>query len=308
MKHLLGLEDLRKEEILEILDLARHLKEWWATDYKARRQPLTDLKGKRICLLFYEPSTRTRYSFEVAGRLLGGETVAFSPSLSSIRKGESFKDTLLTLESLGFDLFVIRHPYSGACFYASQVLKRASVVNAGDGLHEHPTQTLLDLLTIYQARGTVEGLKIAIIGDILHSRVARSHISALSKLNWEVRLCAPPTLLPKGWENWRVKVYYDMKKAIEGVDVVYMLRIQRERQEEQFFPSLEEYSRFFGLNEDLLSSLKVDCMVMHPGPVNRGVEIWGEVVDGERSFILSQVENGIAVRMAVMKTILGGKG
>lgn len=304
MKHLLGLENLAKEEILSLLERGRECREWMDDVYEETRQPLTHLKGRRICLLFYEPSTRTRHSFEIAGRLLGADVSSFSIAVSSVQKGESFKDTLLTLESMGFDLFVIRHSCSGACLYASRVLKKASVVNAGDGLHEHPTQTLLDLLTIYRARGKVEGLKIAIIGDILHSRVARSAIFALNKLNCNVRLCAPPTLLPKDIEKFGVQVFHRLEQAIKEVDVIYMLRIQRERQKEQFFPSIEEYARFYGLSPHHIS-LAQGAMVMHPGPVNRGVEMEGAVVDSEEAYILDQVRNGVAIRMAILERILG---
>ncbi len=304
MKHLLGLESLDREEILSLLKKGKEYREWLDEVYEKRRQPLPHLKGRRICLLFYEPSTRTRHSFEIAGRLLEADVTSFSLAVSSVQKGESFKDTLLTLESMGFDLFVIRHSYSGACFYASNILRRASVVNAGDGMHEHPTQTLLDLLTIYRARNKVEGLRIAIVGDILHSRVARSAIFALNKLNWNIHICAPPTLLPKDVEKFNVKVFHRLEEAIKDVDVIYMLRIQRERQKEQFFPSLEEYSRLYRLTSQHLS-LAPGAMVMHPGPVNRGVEMEGTVVDGGESFILDQVRNGVAIRMAILHSILG---
>lgn len=307
MRHLLGLENLGKEEIMSLLEKGREYRRWLDEKYERERQPLSYLKGRRICLLFFEPSTRTRHSFEIAGRLLGADVSSFSIAVSSVQKGESFKDTLLTLESMGFDLFVIRHSCSGACLYASRVLRRASVVNAGDGMHEHPTQTLLDLLTIYRVKGKVEGLKMAIIGDILHSRVARSAIFALNKLNCNIRICAPQTLLPKDIEKLGVQVFHRLEEAIKGVDIIYMLRIQRERQKEQFFPSIEEYSRLYGLTPRHLS-LAPGAMVMHPGPVNRGVEMEGEVVDGEESYILDQVRNGIAVRMAVLERILGEKG
>jgi aspartate carbamoyltransferase catalytic subunit len=306
MKHLIGLEHLSKEDIISLVELGTRYRDWLEEEYRESKQSLSLLKGKRICLLFYEPSTRTRHSFELAGRLLGGEVASFSLAVSSVQKGESFKDTLLTLESMGFDIFVIRHSISGACLYATRVLQRASVVNAGDGMHEHPSQTLLDLLTIKQAKGTIENLKIAIIGDILHSRVARSAIFALKKLNWEIRLCAPPTLFPKDIERFGVKIFHKIDEAINDVDVIYMLRIQRERQKEQFFPSIEEYSRLFSLTHSLLS-LAPKAIVMHPGPVNRGVEIEGIVVDGEKSLILEQVKNGVAVRMAILHSLLGDK-
>ncbi|MBC7330251.1 aspartate carbamoyltransferase catalytic subunit [bacterium] len=306
MKHLIGLEHLSKEDIVALVDLGMRYRDWLEGEYRESKQPLSLLKGKRICLLFYEPSTRTRHSFELASRLLGGDVASFSLAVSSVQKGESFKDTLLTLESMGFDLFVIRHSISGACVYATKVLQRARVVNAGDGMHEHPSQTLLDLLTIKQAKGTIENLKIAIIGDILHSRVARSTIFAIKKLNGEIRLCAPPTLLPKDIEKFGVRIFYKIEEAISDVDVIYMLRIQRERQKEQFFPSIEEYSRLFSLTNSLLS-LAPRAIVMHPGPVNRGVEIEGTVVDGEKSLILEQVRNGVAVRMAILHSLLGEK-
>ncbi|MBC7326592.1 aspartate carbamoyltransferase catalytic subunit [bacterium] len=304
MKHLLGLEDLSKEEILQLLEKGNGFRQWLDCEYLSTRTALSDLKGRKICLLFYEPSTRTRHSFEIAGRLLGADVSSFTIAVSSVQKGESFKDTLLTLESMGFELFVIRHSSSGACLYASSHLKRAKVVNAGDGMHEHPTQTLLDLLTIFREKGKVEGMKIAIVGDILHSRVARSAIHAFSKLNWDIRLCAPPTLLPAKIEKFPVKLFYNLEDAIKGVDVIYMLRIQRERQKEQFFPSIEEYSRLFGLTH-LHKSLAPHAMIMHPGPVNRGVEMEGAVVDCEDSFILEQVRNGVAIRMAVLHSLLG---
>lgn len=304
MKHLLGLENLSKEEILSFVEEGEKYREWLDGEYAETRKPLSYLKGKRICLLFYEPSTRTRHSFEIAGRLLGAEVSSFSLAVSSVQKGESFKDTLLTLESIGFDLFVIRHSCSGACLYASNVLQKASVVNAGDGMHEHPTQTLLDLLTIYRAKKTIEGLKMAIVGDILHSRVARSAIFALGKFGWELHICAPPTLLPKDIEKLNVKIFHRLEEAIKDVDIIYMLRIQRERQNEQFFPSIEEYTHLYGLTHQHLS-LAPGAMVMHPGPVNRGVEMEGKVVDGEGSFILEQVRNGVAIRMAILHSILG---
>lgn len=306
MKHLLGLENLGKEEILSLLEKGKEYREWMDGVYEEARQTLPHLKGKRICLLFFEPSTRTRHSFDIAGRLLGADVASFTLAVSSVQKGESFKDTLLTLESMGFDLFVIRHSCSGACLYASKVLQRASIVNAGDGMHEHPTQTLLDLLTIYRVKNKVEDLKIAIIGDILHSRVARSAIFALNKLNWCVRICAPPTLLPKEIEKFNVQVCHHLEEAIREVDVIYMLRIQRERQKEQLFPSLEEYARLYGLSPHYLS-LAPGAMVMHPGPVNRGVEMEGMVVDGEESYVLDQVRNGVAIRMAILHSILGEK-
>lgn len=304
MKHLLGLEDLSKEEILSLLGKGREFRQWLDEAYEKTRQPLPNLMGKRICLLFYEPSTRTRHSFEIAARLLRADISSFSLAVSSVQKGESFKDTLLTLQSMGVDLFVIRHSCSGACLYASKLLQRASVVNAGDGMHEHPSQTLLDLLTIYRTKEKVEGLRMAIVGDILHSRVARSAIFALTKLNWDIHICAPPTLLPKDIEKLNVKIFNRLEEAIKDVDVIYMLRIQRERQKEQLFPSIEEYTRLYGLTSQHLL-LAPGAMIMHPGPVNRGVEIEGMVVEGKGSFILEQVRNGVAIRMAILNSILG---
>ena len=300
-KDFLGLEELTSEEISLILATAKMMKEIFLQE---KKEP-PPLKGKLIINLFYEPSTRTRISFEIAGKRLGADIVNFDFSTSSMSKGETLKDTVLNLHAMKPDIIVIRHSVSGAPkLFANNI--SASVINAGDGAHEHPTQALLDLFTIKEIFGGIERLRVAIIGDISHSRVARSNIWGLTKLGAHVKAAGPPTLIPPHIEKMGVEVFYDVDAAIKDVDVVMCLRIQTERQNQSLLPSLKEYSRFFGINQERLSKAKPGAMVMHPGPINRGVEITSEVADGEKSLILKQVVNGIAVRMALFYLLAGG--
>lgn len=300
-KDILGLQDLTTDEISLILETAISNKEILARPVK--KVPI--LRGKSVCTLFYENSTRTRCSFELAAKIMSADTTSVSVAGSSINKGESFKDTLLTLEAMGIDLFVIRHSAGGAAHFASQVVE-SHVINAGDGLHAHPTQGLLDMLTIYENKGRFDGLKVLIVGDILHSRVARSNIWGLSKMGAEVRVCGPNTLLPAEIEKLPVKAYTNLDSAIEGVDVVNILRIQLERMNKGFFPTIREYSSLYGINSIRLKKAKSNVLVMHPGPMNRGIEIAPDVADGEFSVITDQVTNGVAVRMALLYLLLGG--
>ncbi|MFA5027547.1 MAG: aspartate carbamoyltransferase catalytic subunit, partial [Candidatus Methylomirabilota bacterium] len=264
------------------------------------------LRGKTVINLFYEASTRTRTSFEIAGKWLSADVINISTSASSVTKGESLKDTALTLQAMHPDVVVIRHAAAGAPHMLARLLK-ASIVNAGDGAHEHPTQALLDLLTIRERRTTLQGLRVAIVGDILHSRVARSNIFAMRKMGMEIRACGPPTLLPRYVETLGVERFTSLEAAIADVDVIMMLRIQRERMGSGFFPTLREYSKLFGLNPGRLAKARSDALIMHPGPINRGVEIAPEVADGPHSLILDQVENGLAVRMALLYLLVGGQ-
>ena len=300
-KHLLGLEDLTREEIEFILDTAESFVE--ISERPIKKVPA--LRGLTIVNLFLEPSTRTRASFELAEKRLSADTVNISGSTSSTVKGESLRDTARNIEAMSVDMLVIRHRYSGAPHFLARVLS-CSVINAGDGTHEHPTQALLDLFTVRKKRGRIDGLNVAIVGDILHSRVARSNIWGFTKLGANVRVCAPATLLPPEIDRFGVQVFSDIRDAITDADVVMMLRIQTERQQECFFPSLREYSDLFGLDSEKLSFAKPDALVMHPGPLNRGVEITQDVADGSQSVILEQVKYGLAVRMAVLYLLGGG--
>jgi aspartate carbamoyltransferase catalytic subunit len=300
-KDLLGIRNLEAEEIELVLDTAVSMKEIASRDIKK----VPTLRGKTIINLFYEPSTRTRTSFEIAGKWLSADVINISTSSSSVVKGESLKDTGLTLQSMHPDVVVIRHPVAGAPKILADLL-RASIINAGDGAHEHPTQALLDLFTVREKRGQLQGLKVAIVGDILHSRVARSNIFAMQKLGMEVRVCGPPTLLPRHIEGLGVQKFIAIERAIADVDVIMMLRIQRERMGAGLFPTLREYSKLFGLNLDRLKMARPDVLIMHPGPINRGVEIAPEVADGPFSLILDQVENGLAIRMALLYLLTGG--
>lgn len=301
-KDLLGIKDLSAEEIISILDTAAVFKDVLARDIKK----VPTLRGKTVVNLFFEPSTRTRTSFELAAKRLSTDVVNFSVPASSIAKGETLKDTALTIQALGADFVVIRHSSAGVPHFLSSVLK-ASVINAGDGSNEHPTQALLDLFTIRSFKENIEGLTVAIIGDIAHSRVAKSNIYALTKLGAKVRLIGPPTLMPLAINNLPVDIYNSMEEGIRGADVIMTLRIQLERQNRGFFPSLEEYFKLYGLTGDRLKLAKDDAMVMHPGPINRGIEISTEAADGSRSVILEQVTNGLAVRMAVLYLLSGVK-
>lgn len=302
-KHLLDIESLSPEEITLVLDTARAFK---AVGERAIKK-VPALRGKTVINLFVEPSTRTRISFELAATRLTADIVNFSAEISSLRKGETLKDTARNLEALNADIIIIRHSAAGAPQFLSRVLN-ACVVNAGDGAHEHPTQALLDAFTIREKRGKLDGLNVTILGDILYSRVARSNIWALTKLGANVTLCGPPTLVPKVFEQMGCRVVYDVNEAIEGADIINLLRIQHERQRKSMFPSLGEYTALFGLNKERMARTKPDVIIMHPGPINRGVEIDSDVADCSRSVILEQVTNGLAVRMAVLFLVNGGKG
>lgn len=299
-KDLLGIKELSEDEISLILDTASGFKDVLKRDIKK----VPALRGKTAVNLFFEPSTRTKTSFELAEKRLSLDVLSLTATTSSVVKGEGLIDTALNVQALGADFMIIRHSSSGAPHLLSKNVN-ASVINAGDGINEHPTQALLDAFTIKEKIGKIEGLKIAIVGDILHSRVAKSNIYLLTKFGAEVRLIGPPTLVPVELESLGVKVFHDMDSGLKDVNVVMTLRIQMERQGKGFFPSTFEYSRFWGLNPERLSLADKDAIVMHPGPMNRGIEIASEVADGSRSVILEQVTNGLAVRMAVMY-LLGG--
>ena len=293
-KHILGLEELTAEEITLVLDTAESMKEVSERDVKK----VPALRGVTVCNLFYEPSTRTRSSFEIAEKRLSADVLNFTLSHSSVSKGETLLDTARNLEAMGAGVIVVRHPMSGAPWLLAKELN-SSIINAGDGSHEHPSQALLDLFTIREIKGKIKGLKVVIVGDILHSRVARSNIWGLLKLGAKVRLVGPPTLIPKYIENAKIRTFYNLDEAIEGADVIIMLRIQMERQESEYFPSLREYSRFYGLTREKLKRANEDVTVMHPGPINRGIELSSDIADDAGSVILDQVSNGIAVRMAM---------
>lgn len=299
-KDLINLSDLTVDEIWEVLHTAQEMKQVLTREDK--KHPV--LRGRSVINLFYENSTRTRSSFEFAGKYLGADVVNINTSSSSVMKGESLKDTALTLDRMAPDVIVMRHGCSGAHEILAKHVK-ARVINAGDGAHQHPTQALLDLLTIVEHKGNLEGLKIAIVGDILHSRVARSDLWGFQALGADVTLCAPPTLMPSQVAKLGANVTYDMDEAIKDADVIVMLRIQLERQKAGMFPSIREYAAFYGLNAQRLKLAKPDCLVMHPGPINRGVEITPEVADGMQAVIEEQVNNGLAVRMALL-SIMGG--
>jgi aspartate carbamoyltransferase catalytic subunit len=300
-KDVLDLQGMERDEIEAVLRNAVSFKEIMARPIKK----VPALRGKSIVTLFYENSTRTRVSFELAAKVMSADAINVSASSSSVSKGESLKDTALTLEAMGMDMIVIRHPLSGAPDYVARTVG-IPVINAGDGTHEHPSQGLLDLYTLQEVKGRIEGLKVLIVGDIAHSRVARSNVWGLLRMGAEVRLCGPATLLPPGMERPGVRVYERLDDAIEGVDVVNVLRIQLERQERSFFPTLREYSERFGVSPRRLERAASDVTVMHPGPMNRGVEISPEVADAGYSVITTQVTNGVAVRMALLYLLLGG--
>ncbi|GBD99677.1 aspartate carbamoyltransferase [bacterium BMS3Abin07] len=295
IKDLLGIKGLSRKQIYLVLDTAAGFKDVLKRDIKK----VPALRGKTVFNLFFEPSTRTRTSFELAAKRLSTDVINFSVPTSSFVKGESLLDTIRTIESYGVDYIVIRHSSSGVPHFIARH-SHASVVNAGDGINEHPTQALLDAFTIKEKKGYFEGLKIAIVGDILHSRVAKSNIYCLRELGAELRIVAPPTFVPHGIDSFGVEVYFDADKGLKDVDVIMMLRIQNERQEGGFLPSSDEYSRFWGLTEERLARASQGAVVMHPGPMNRGVEIMSEVADSTSSVILEQVTNGVAVRMAVL--------
>jgi len=295
VRHLLSVEDLDRETIERICDRAASFAE--VADREIKKVPA--LRGKTLVNFFVEPSTRTRISFELAAFRLSADVINISASTSSLTKGETLKDTARNLEALHADILVLRHSFAGAPQFLAQRLE-ASVINAGDGAHEHPTQALLDLYTIREKRGKIAGLHVAIIGDILFSRVARSNIFGLLKLGARVTLVGPSTLVPREFEKLGVEVSYKIDNVLPSADVVNLLRIQHERQRKEYFPGIGEYTRFFGLTKERAKLLKPDCLIMHPGPINRGVEIDSEVADGLQSVILDQVTNGLAVRMAVL--------
>jgi len=300
-KDLLGLQELSAEEIMLILNTAGPMKEILSRPIK--KVPV--LRGKTIVTMFYEPSTRTRTSFELAGKYLSADTVNLAMSTSSVQKGESLKDTALTIEAMKADVLIMRHEATGAPHFMARIVN-SRVINAGDGMHEHPTQALLDLFTILEKKGKIEGLTVAILGDILHSRVARSNIWGLTKLGAKVRVVGPSTLLPDYFKKMGVEIYHSVEEAVKDVDVINVLRLQRERQKKGLLPSLREYSRLFCLTPERLRLAKPDCLVLHPGPMNRGIEIASEVADGLQAAINEQVTNGVAVRMAILYLLMGG--
>jgi aspartate carbamoyltransferase catalytic subunit len=300
-RHILGMDDLQTEDIDRILETA----ESFAAVHERRIQNLPTLRGLTVVNLFLEPSTRTRTSFEIAAKRLSADGINFTASASATVKGESLRDTAATLSAMSCDLVIIRHKYAGAPRILSEMMD-CSVVNGGDGKHQHPTQALLDLYTIKQHVGHLEGLRVGIVGDIAHSRVAGSLIPALLKVGATPIVIAPPTLLPSRPDVLGEEVSWDLDEVLPTLDVAYMLRIQMERADTTPFPSLREYARFYGMNSERLAAMKPSAIVMHPGPMNRGVEISADVADSERSLVLEQVESGVAVRMAVMYLLLGG--
>jgi aspartate carbamoyltransferase catalytic subunit len=302
-KHIIALRDLSKEDIELLISTAENMREINSRDIKK----VPTLRGKTIINLFYEASTRTRTSFEIAGKRLSADTVNITPSSSSATKGETLADTALNLLAMKPDIIVMRHAVSGAHYYLAKKIN-CSIINAGDGAHEHPSQGLLDMLTMKDRYGRLDGLKVAIIGDITHSRVARSDIQGLTKLGSSVYLAGPPTMMPPGVEKLGdVTVCATMNEALQDADVVMMLRIQQERQGKTLMPNAREYSRYFGLNPTNIKLAKPNAMIMHPGPINRGVEMTSSMVDGDQSWILKQVENGVAVRMAMLYHVCGGE-
>ncbi|GBE37292.1 aspartate carbamoyltransferase [bacterium BMS3Bbin07] len=302
-KDIVGIKDLSCEEIELILNTAVGFRDVLRRDIKK----VPTLRGKTVVNLFFEPSTRTRTSFELAAKRLSTDVINFSVSASSVVKGESLIDTAMTIQALGADVVIIRHSSSGVPHLLAKHLN-ASVINAGDGINEHPTQALLDAFTIMEKNGRIKGLRIAIVGDILHSRVAKSNIYCLRALGAEVRLIGPPTLIPEGLIDPDIEIFHNMEEGLRGIDVVMMLRIQMERQDRGFFPTTDEYFRLWGLTLERLALARPGAMVMHPGPMNRGIEIVSEVADSPQSVILEQVTNGIAVRMAVLYLLSGRRG
>lgn len=302
IKHLLGLEGVSKEDITLILDTADSFYEVLQREIKV----VPTLRGKTIVNLFYEPSTRTRLSFELAEKRLSGSPLNFSASTSSVQKGESLKDTVRNIAAMKIDMIVVRHGAAGVPYFLTQCTD-AVIVNAGDGLHEHPTQALLDMMTIRRHFGRLEGMKVAIIGDIWHSRVARSNAWGMTTMGMEVTLCGPPTFLPQHTESIPARFTDNMDEAVQGANVIMMLRVQFERQGAGLFPSIREYRQRYGLDKEKLDRLPRDVIVMHPGPINRGIELASNVADCGQSVILDQVTNGVAVRMALLYLLMGGK-
>ncbi|OIP43818.1 aspartate carbamoyltransferase [Candidatus Desantisbacteria bacterium CG2_30_40_21] len=299
--HLLSIQELTAEDITRIMDTAASFKE--VSNREVKRVPT--LRGHTIVNLFYEPSTRTRISFEIAAKRLSADVLNVAIASSSVVKGESLKDTVKTIEAMQPSIIVIRHAEAGVPQMVSRLIN-CSVINAGDGSHEHPTQGLLDMFTIREKKGRLDGLRVAIIGDILHSRVARSNIWGLIKMGARVVLCGPPTLMPIGIEKLGVEITYNLLEAVRDADVIMLLRLQLERQKTSMFPTIREYAEFYGLQESHLQAAKSDVLIMHPGPINRDIEISGAIADGQHSCILEQVTNGIAVRMAVLYLVSMG--
>ena len=300
--NLLDLQELSASEIEMVLETAKSFKEVSAREVKK----VPALRGKTVVMLFFEPSTRTRISFELAAKRLSADTINIAASSSSLSKGETILDTARNIEAMNVDMIVVRHQAAGVPHFLARHLK-ASIINAGDGCRSHPTQALLDMFTINERMGRIKGLKVAIVGDILHSRVARSNIWGLTKCGAEVTLCAPATLLPVEVEKMGVRITHDLQSVIKQSDVLMLLRLQKERQQEKFLPSIREYARVFGVDREKLKTAKKDLMIMHPGPTNRGIELSADVADGERSVILEQVTNGVAIRMAVLYLLAGSK-
>ena len=301
-RHLIGIKNITREDIQLIFETADNFKE--VINRPIKKVP--SLRDTTVANLFFESSTRTRVSFELAEKRLSADVVNFSASSSSVSKGETLLDTVNNILAMKVDMVVMRHPAPGACVYLSERIP-ANIINAGDGTHEHPTQALLDAYSIRERLGNVEGKKVVIIGDILHSRVALSNVFCLQKLGAKVRVCGPPTLIPKHYKDLGVEVSHQVRESLEWCDVANILRIQLERQDIKFFPSLREYHQYFGVTRELLDSLDKEIVVMHPGPINRGVEITSDVADSKQSIILTQVENGVAVRMAVLYLLAGQK-
>lgn len=299
---LIALRETERDTICKLLDTAQQFKE--ILERPVKKVPT--LRGRQVVTLFYEASTRTRVSFENAAKIMSADVTSITAATSSVQKGEGLLDTVRNLRAMRIDCLVMRHPQSGAAYLAAQALD-IPVINAGDGMHEHPTQALLDMLTIRQHKGSLSGLTVAIVGDILHSRVARSNLWGLTKMGARVRFVGPQTLLPRDVRSLPAQVTTDLRQGLEGADVVMALRLQQERMERGLLPSLREYSRCWGVNAQVLAATKPDCIVMHPGPMNRGVEIADDVADSGRSVILEQVTNGVAVRMAVLYHLLGGE-
>jgi aspartate carbamoyltransferase catalytic subunit len=300
-KDLLGIADLTPEEIYLVLDTAEAMREIGQRPIKK----VPTLRGKTVVNLFYEPSTRTRTSFEIAEKRLSADTLNIAVAMSSVVKGETLVDTAMNIEAMAPDMIVLRHASSGACHLLAGICK-SRIINAGDGMHEHPTQALLDAFTIREHKKRIEGLKVTVVGDLLHSRVLRSNVLLLTKLGADVWLCGPPTLVPTGIERLGVRVSTSVDEAVANADVIMMLRIQQERMQGAFFPSVREYFSVFGMTAERVKRARPDVIIMHPGPMNRGVEIASDVADGPYSVILEQVANGVAVRMAVLYLLAGG--
>jgi aspartate carbamoyltransferase catalytic subunit len=300
-KDLLGITDLTREEIYLVLDTAEAMREIGQRPIKK----VPTLRGKTVVNLFYEPSTRTRTSFEIAEKRLSADTLNIAVATSSVQKGETLVDTAMNIEAMAPDMIVLRHASSGACHLLARIC-RSRIINAGDGMHEHPTQALLDAFTIREHKKRIEGLKVTVVGDLLHSRVLRSNVLLLTRLGADVRLCGPPTMVPAGIERLGVRVLTSIDEAVANADVIMMLRLQQERMHGAFFPSVREYFAVFGLTAERVRRARPDVIIMHPGPMNRGVEIASDVADGPNSVILEQVANGVAVRMAVLYLLAGG--